>query len=689
MTAAVAFDAATSTWTLTTPSTSYAFRLSEGSLWHVHWGPRLAPEQLAGLPLRPRTHGDVLGEELPGEGGERFGPPSLRVAFADGVRAVEWRYVDHAVDGGHLTVRLADRHYPLEVELHCRVHGDTDVVERWSVLRHTGDAGPILVEIADSASWTLPARPDYRLSYVAGEWSAEFQLQRAPLPPGGETVLTSRRGIARHQSNPWLTVDSGEATEEHGETWTVALAWSGTFRVAARRTLAGHVTVSGGEGHEGAPRTLAPGARWENPVFAGLYAVDGFGGASRRWHEYARGHVLPAPDEVRPVLYNSWEGTWFDVNEDNQREIAALAADMGVELFVMDDGWFGGRTSDRAGLGDWWPNPDRFPNGLTPLIDEVHKLGMRFGIWVEPEMVNPDSDLYRAHPDWVLHMPNRARTEVRNQLVLDFGRSEVAEWAYGWLDQLLADHEIDFIKWDMNRSFTETPPEAFAAHTEAVYSIMDRLRAAHPRLRIESCASGGGRVDLGIMARTDQVWTSDNTDPVDRIHIQHGYGQVYPAQAMGAWASEAVNPLTRRLAPVRFRFHVAMAGALGVSGNLREWPLAERQEAAVLVAQYKEVRHVVQHGALYRLTPPTVEGTTVVQYVSADRTEAVVFVWRPVARHGQATPPVRLAGLDPSARYQDASTGTVHEGAVLMAYGLEPTLPAGDHASTMIHLRAG
>jgi alpha-galactosidase len=696
----VFFHEETQTWLLVKPSTAYALRLVHGeagdaTVRHVYWGPRLSIEQAATLPDWTDGGDQVLGEELPAAGGgQRFGPAGVRVGFGDGARAVEWRYVNHAIDSGQLRITLADRHYPLELALHYRVHPDTDVIERWTSLHHTGKAEPpIVVEHCDSAHWTLPVRSRYRLSQVAGEWSAEFQLARTPLPYG-ETTLTSRRGITRHQTNPWLMIDPGDATEEHGEVWSAVLAWSGTWRLVAHRTLADQVIVSGGAGHEGTRWRLRPGQRWHSPVFAGLYTRDGFSGTSRAWHAYTRAHILPRPEETRPVLYNSWEGTWFDVNETNQRDLATVAAELGVELFVVDDGWFGGRTSDHSGLGDWWPNPERFPKGLAPLIAHVHGLGMRFGLWVEPEMVNPDSDLYRAHPDWVLHQPHRHRTEIRNQLVLNLARPDVAAWAHSWLDRLLTEHQIDFLKWDMNRAFTETgwpdgedPDRLWVDHTRTVYAIMDRLRADHPRLRIESCASGGGRVDLGILARTDQAWTSDNTDPIDRITIQHGYSQIYPALTMAAWASENPNPLTRRHTPMRFRFHVAMAGALGISGNLSQWTDRERREAATLVARYKQVRHVIQHGVLHRLTPAKVEGTTAVQYVSEDGTETVVFAWRPLARYGQPDPPLRLTGLDPTARYQEVGSGTVHHGAVLRHHGLMPKLPPGDHASTMLHLR--
>lgn len=337
--------------------------------------------------------------------------------------------------------------------LHYRVHDDSDVIERWTVLRNDGDA-PVALQRADSAAWTLPFREDYRLSHVTGQWSSETQLRRDTLP-FGETVLTSRRGITSHHANPWVMLDAGDATENHGQVWSAALAWSGSWRITVQRTPDGRAGFTAGAGHEGPSLPLGPGQEYTTPVHAGLYCEGGFGAASRAWHAYTLAHVLPHPQEIRPVLYNSWEATGFDVDEAGQKALAARAAALGVELYVMDDGWFGARRSEEAGLGDWAPAPDRFPGGLAPLAEEVHRLGMRFGLWVEPEMVSPDSDLYRKHPDWVLHFPHRTRTELRNQLVLNFARRDVAEWAYGWLTRLVGDHGIDFLKWDMNRAISE------------------------------------------------------------------------------------------------------------------------------------------------------------------------------------------------------------------------------------------
>ncbi|MFJ4693101.1 alpha-galactosidase [Streptomyces sp. NPDC088766] len=700
----ISFSPDTGIWLLTTPRTSYALRVDEtGAPCHLAWGPRLTLPEAAGLLVPAGSAGDsfegrpAVGEELPVDGGTRFGPPSLQVRHADGSRAFEWEPVGHRVHepapgSTELVLEFRDRLYPLHVALHYRVHEDTDVIERRTVLRNAGDRRVELVR-ADSAAWTLPVLPDYRLSHVTGQWSAESQLRRDTLPYG-ETVLTSRRGITSHHANPWVMLDAGDATEDHGRVWSAALAWSGTWRVTVQRTPDGRAGWTGGAGHEGTSLPLAPGEEHATPVFAGLCTDGGFGAASRAWHAYTLAHVLPHGRETAPVLYNSWEATGFDVDEASQKALAERAAALGVELYVVDDGWFGSRRSDRAGLGDWTPAPDRFPGGLGPLSDAVRGLGMRFGIWVEPEMVNPDSDLYREHPDWVLHIPGRVRSELRNQLVLNFARDDVADWAYRWLTRLVGDHAVDFLKWDMNRAFSEAgwpgaAPDGdrlWSAYVTNLYGVLDRLRADHPGLRIETCSGGGGRVDLGILARTDQAWASDNTDAVDRLAIQHGFGQVYPARTMSAWVTDVPNQVTGRTVPLRFRFHSAMAGLLGIGGDLTHWSEEELAEGAALVAEYKKVRHLVQHGALYRLSEPLGDRPTVVQYVAEDAAELLVLAWQRGPRHGSPRLPVRLPALTPGARYRDTRTGTVHHAAVLAEYGLHLDLPRGDWSSTAVHL---
>ncbi|MBP2708445.1 alpha-galactosidase [Microbispora sp. RL4-1S] len=687
----IAHDAGQRLWVLSGPSSSYVLHLGDTGLPRVlHWGPRLTLEQAASLPRLPQpsfrpvedfTEGTL---DLTAAGGSRFGQAGLQVRFADGTRDLElvhtgWRGTDR-----ELVLTYADRHYPFTVESHYRLPGGGDVVERHLVLRNGGE--PVTVVRADSATWVLPRLNGYRLSSVHGRWGAETLPHRTELPYG-ETLLTSRRGVTSHQANPWAMIDDGSAGEEHGAVYSCALAWSGSWRLTAQRLPTGRATLSAGFGHDPVTWELGDGEELVTPVCAGLYTEGGFGAASRAWHDYQLRHVLPHPGEERPVLYNSWEATGFDVTLAGQTRLAELAARIGVELFVVDDGWFGARTGDAAGLGDWRPNPDRFPDGLGPLIDRVHGLGMRFGLWVEPEMVNPDSDLYRAHPDWVIHRPHRSRTEFRNQLVLDVSRAEVAGWLHRTLDELLTENAIDFLKWDMNRPFTEAGPDErlWAGHVRNVYDVLDRLRAAHPHVRIESCSSGGGRVDLGILRRTDQVWTSDNTDALDRLDIQYGFSQLYPARVMGAWVTDSPNPYTRREIPLDFRFLVAMAGVLGVGGDLAAWSEAELGRAAELVAAYKRIRPLVQHGRQYRLLPPDGD-LSAVQYLSPDGGEAAILVWRRARRFGEEDPGIPLRALDPGGRYRDRSTGRVHHGAVLLTHGLFPELTPGDYAGALVHL---
>lgn len=691
-------------WLLSGRHSSYALHLTdEDVLLHLHWGPRLTvpdAEALAAEPL-PAERGfesPLDGrEEYPVEGGPRFVRPALSVRAA-GVRGTEWHFESSTVDGDELRLRFHDPLHHLDITLHYRIRDDGDVIERWATLTNTRDHTgaphdePLELLRADSAAWSLPAGDRRRLSHLYGRWAAESRLARTDLTPG-EKVIGSRRGHTSHQHLPWIAIDDGTATEESGEVHSCALAWSGSWRIAVQRLADGTVQTVGGVGHDEAGLLLlAPGESFTTPVFAGLWTDGGFGAASRGWHAWQLAHVVPGADRERPVLYNSWEATEFEVSEEQQRSLARLAAGLGVELFVVDDGWFGSRTSDRAGLGDWTPNPDRFPHGLKPLADEVHGLGMRFGIWVEPEMVNADSDLYRAHPDWVQHHPGRTRTEFRNQLVLNLARPDVRAYLWERLDTLLSSAPIDYVKWDFNRSFTDPgwpgdpyPQRLGIEHVRGLYDLLGRLRAAHPGVAFESCSGGGGRIDLGILGLTDQVWTSDNTDPLDRLAIQHGFSQLHPARVMAAWVTDSPNVMgNQRTSGLGFRFISAMAGVLGVGGDLTKWSEAELTEARDWVALYKRIRPVVQHGEQYRLRPPGDGGLSAVQYVRG--AETVVLAWLHAQSYGEPQPPLRLRGLDPAAAYEDLATGTVHRGAVLAHHGLRTGL-RGDLDAAVFHLR--
>jgi alpha-galactosidase len=725
-------DEAAGAWLLEMRSTSYAFALADGgaALAHLHWGVTLPREVLAGLATDGKQRSDrrlSLMRARPDEyvpwGGPRYDEPSLKVDFADGTRGVEWRFTGQRVTRSGpvatLEIDLADTAYPLQVTLYYRVYDGFDVLERWATVRHRGQGSPFVVRQAHAANWWLPDRDGWRLRYLHGGWGAETQPTQATLTPG-KMVLESRRGTTSHQLNPWFTLDpGGTATEEAGEVWSGALAWSGSWKLVFETTPAGQLHACGGWNDFDWAQRLAPGQELVLPQFAALCTAGGFGSASREWHAWQRAHVLghgdravtalprwspPVPGRperggeppLRPVLYNSWEATSFRVSEESQARLAELAAPLGVECFVVDDGWFDGRDHDRAGLGDWVADRAKFARGLGPLIERVNELGMRFGLWIEPEMVNPDSELYRAHPDWVYHFANRTRSEVRNQLVLNLARPDVAEWVFTTLDRILTRNHIEFVKWDMNRPFSEpgwpaeaggNPERIWVDHVRSLYAILDALRVLHPGVSFESCSGGGGRVDLGILRRVDQVWTSDNTDAWDRILIQEGFTQAYAPQAMMAWVTDSPNPLTGRHLPLSFRFHAAMAGALGIGGNLLRWSEAELAEAAALVSVYKDIRPVVQQGRLFRVASVQDGPFGANEYVAADESRIVVLGWWGPHQLGARPDRLRLAGLHSGARYRDLDTGQEQRGAVLMQEGIElPGGTGGDFGSALTRL---
>jgi alpha-galactosidase len=607
--------------------------------------------------------------------------PSLAVEYGPGRQVLELKFeraeIDSVGDSHDLRLVMRDRVLAVEVTSHYRVRSGSDVIERHTSIANDVDSGVTLrVRRLDSAHWALPESENPRVSTVRGHWGSESQLQRAPLPYG-EFALVSRTGTTGHHANPWLMIDDGTALEDHGEVHSIALHWSGSWRLIAQRRPEGAISVLAGYGHEHAEQVIGPGQSVHSPTTSGLWTDGGFGAASRVWHEYARTIVSPHGDEVRPVLYNSWEATAFDVSEEGQIALAERAAAIGVELFVVDDGWFGRRSHDSDGLGDWYPRRDRFPAGLHALAERVRSLGMGFGLWVEPEMVNEASDLYREHPDWVIHEAGRQRRKMRNQLVLNFARDDVQAWAREWLDRLVSEYDVTFLKWDMNRPFSQTgwpenPGDAqslWFRHTQSVYDIMRFLTERHPRLRLESCSGGGGRVDLGMLSHVDQFWTSDNTDARDRQSIQHGFSQVYPAGAMVNWVTDSPNPITRREIPLKFRFHVAMAGVLGIGGDLAHWDDSDLRTSAAFIAQYKGIRDVIQHGALYRLGGEPGSGRSALQYVLGPR--VVLLSYEPHRSLSTAPRRVRLHGLNPEARYRDADSDEVRSGRYLMNLGVE------------------
>mgnify|MGYP000937141018 FL=1 len=606
----------------------------------------------------------------------KFTQPAIMVRFADGVRDLRLKFDSgEAIKGPlpELCLRFVDEHYPVRVNLHYRLFETEDLIERWVSIHNLGE-DPVELTRVLSASWNLPPGDGYFLSHLTGRWNDEMHRHREQLTQGIKS-LESRRLTTSHHHNPWFAVDAGDATEDRGKVWFGVLEWSGNWKIEAEVTDFASTRVHVGVNDWDFTWLLNKGQTFKTPPSLGGFTPHGFGAASRLLHDHIRDSLLPHGKVPHKVLYNSWEATAFDVNEASQIELAEIAAGMGVELFVVDDGWFHGRNSDRAGLGDWWPDEKKFPNGLGPLIRKVNELGMDFGLWVEPEMVNPDSDLYRAHPEWVIHFPNRPRTESRNQLILNLARVDVREYLFNVLDRLLSENNIRFIKWDMNRNVSEPgwpdapgdPREIWVRYVEGLYELWGKLRDRHPRVVWQSCSGGGGRADLGILQFADQIWVSDNTDAAARLSIQDGFSRVFPAITMESWVTDAGKDLL----PLEFRFHVSMCGALGIGAHLTRWSDAERETARQLVAEYKNIRHIVQFGDQYRLLPAGDNGLTAIQYLSKDKRQGLLFVFRLFLPEPAILPAVFPRGLDLDALYRMDTDPQPRSGRAWMETGLQ------------------
>ncbi|HEY2003455.1 MAG TPA: alpha-galactosidase, partial [Acidobacteriaceae bacterium] len=658
-------------WIIQAGDFTYAMGVDERNwLQSLYWGPRIdrAEDIRAAHSLPEHAAFDLSTTTTPQEyaawGAGLYTEPDLKATFADGNRDVVLEYVDqhqtHDANSQTLEITMRDIKLPLVVHLFYRVYAGQGVLERWSTIENQTKEDVVL-ENAASATWSLPnlQNRNYRAHWLTGRWAGEWQLQSAPLDVGSE-VIESRRGSTGSQANPWFALETPDSAgdEEHGGVYFGELGWSGSWRITMEQSSVHQVRITGGYNPFDFGYRLAPGESLGTPPFYGGFTDGGMGEASRILHRFQQGVILPgAPHpKLRPVLYNSWEATEFNVSESGQIALAEKAAQLGVERFVIDDGWFGQRKNDHAGLGDWYVNKEKFPNGLKPVIDRVHQLGMDFGIWVEPEMVNPDSDLYRKHPEWAMNFPGRPRTEGRNQFLLNLARPDVMEYTYHWLDELVSNNDIDFLKWDYNRNWSEPGWDAvpvadqkkiYVAYVQNLYTIFDRLHAKHPKVEIESCSGGGSRVDLGILRHTVEVWPSDNTDALDRLSIQDGFSHAYTPGVMVAWVTDAPN----RRTPLKFRFLVAMEGSLGIGANLNNFTPQDMAVSKDLVAFYKTIRPTVQQGLQYRLIAPSRPGApserAATEYVSGDGTQAVVFAYLHSQNFGDPYPLVRLAGLDP------------------------------------------
>lgn len=516
-----------------------------------------------------------------------------------------------------------------------------------------------------SGEFTLAGSKEYSFINTNGAWGGEWVQSEQKLS-AGTLVFESRKGISGHNNSPYFIAHQN-ANEKSGDVYFANLAYSGNFKVSANRDLYSVTRVIIGMNDFDFTYTLKAGESFETPaVFAGN--TQGFGEMSRQMNKLCVNYLMPKQfnDKALPILYNSWEATEFNVSADEQLKLAKIAAQLGVELFVMDDGWFGKRNNDRAGLGDWFVNKDKFPNGLDELVNGVNALGMDFGIWVEPEMVNPDSDLYRSHPEWAYHYDTRVKSELRHQLVLNMTLPAVQDYVYNCIDKLLSNNNIKYIKWDMNRPFSEAGAEnlenakmLWYLHTKAVYDIVDRLKEKHGDVQFEACASGGGRSDIGALSHFDECWTSDNTDGIDRLTIQKGYSMLKPTKAMRAWVTDIAG--INKPCSLDFRFNVAMQGSLGLGGNLLKYTDEDKKVSKKNIALYKKIRNTVQFGNLYRVNDFDKDEVLVNVYVSDDKSNAVAFIAAAGTRFFKKRMNICFDGLDENSRYRFTLQGKEYE----------------------------
>lgn len=679
---------------LETKNTHYVLGVDKyGYNRHLHWGKKCDGDDYFIREIRDQNSNHSMLDEFKQEytpfGRTLFRGSSIKAQFSDGCRDICLKYDGYEANGNILKLNFSDEVYPLTVTLNYSICDDDDIITRWTTVKNNGNDS-ICFDKLFSAEFNLPSKKPYTFKNTNGAWGSE-NIETNTTLKSGTFVSESRRGTSGHNQSPYF-IAYQNADEKTGDVYFATLAYSGNFKVKAERDLFNSTRIIIGMSDFDFRFELKPNEEFDTPkVFCGH--TEGFGEMSRQMNKFALKHVLPKTFNCKtlPVLYNSWEATGFNVNVQNQSLLAEIASKIGVELFVMDDGWFGKRNNDDAGLGDWFVNKEKFPNGLDELIGKVNSLGMDFGIWVEPEMVNRNSDLYRAHPDWAYHFDSRYSCELRNQLVLNMTRSDVQEYIFNCLNDLLSKHNIKYVKWDMNRPFSEAgaenldcPQMLWYLHTKAVYDIVDKLKALHPDIAFESCASGGGRSDYGALMHYDQVWTSDNTDGIDRMVIQKGYSLLKPIKTMRAWVTDIAG--INKPCSLDFRFNIAMQGALGIGGNLTEYSDEDLEICKRNIELYKEIRSLVQFGNLYRLMDIDEDEILFNQYVNDEKTESVAFIAANGTRFYKKSVPMLFDGLDEKKRYTLTIDKTTYEksGAYLMNVGIELEIRGVDYNRIII-----
>ena len=721
----IRFDEKNKIFLLDTENTTYAIAIVDDRyVEHLWYGAKIEGENLRYLlredemPFTPAVNKRETGAfldcapmEYPETGMGDYRESALCVRSMAGHRASELRYEGYVIvqgkpaleglpatwgsesDCSTLKIFCKDALLGMKVTLLYSVFDGSDALTRSVIVENEGKE-PFYLEKVLSACIDMDDR-EFEMITLPGSWARERRIQRRPLAYGRQNVA-SFKGNSSHQEHPFLALVTPETMQGTGEVYAMNFVYSGNFIAQAEKSQFDSVRMTMGIHPEGFTWKLKPGEKFTAPEVVMVYSAEGLGKMTRTFHDLYREHLIRSPylHQKRPILINNWEATYFDFDEKKLLEIAKEASELGIEMLVMDDGWFGRRSNDDSSLGDWFVNEEKLKGGLRELVENVKKLDMKFGIWVEPEMISPESELYQKHPDWAIQIPGRDITQSRAQYVLDLSREEVADAVYDMIADVLRSADISYVKWDMNRQIATIWSSALPADRQGelshryilgVYRMQERLVTDFPDLLLENCASGGGRFDPGMLYYSPQIWCSDDTDAVERLAIQEGTALLYPVSTIGAHVSVCPNHTVGRTTPFETRGDVALLGTFGYELDITKLTEEEKEQVKCQVAKYHKYNDLIREGDYYRLASAEENGYYDSWMISdKDRSRALVFYVQVRARANAKSRFVRLAGLDEKKRY--AVDGTVYAGSTLMQAGVRIPAEFGDFKSRLIEI---
>lgn len=570
-----------------------------------------------------------------------------------------------------LEVILYDESIELEVHLFYTVFEEYNIIARSAVVKNNSEDA-VNIMSAYSASLDLPMN-DYDMIHFAGSWGRERDMMRTSLKMGMKAEIENARGGSGHQLNPFVMIASPQADELHGEVYGFSLIYSGNHSTVAKIDQFGGLRVQQGINPYQFKWDLMPGQEFYTPQSVICYSNNGFGEMSREYHDVYRNNLMRSKwtHKNRPILINNWEGTYFDFTEEKLLKMAEKAKEIGLDLFVLDDGWFGKRNNDRCSLGDWTVNRAKLPSGIDGLAEKINNIGLGFGLWIEPEMISPDSDLYRAHPDWAVKVSERTPVEIRHQLLLDLTRDEVCEYVIDAVSNILKNANIGYVKWDMNRQITDMPYIGFNhRYTLGYYRIMSAITSEFPDVLFEGCSAGGGRFDAGVLAYMPQIWTSDNSDAVSRLKMQYSTSMSYPVYSISTHVTASPNHQVGRKTSLKTRGDVAYAGTFGYELDITKSDDEEIEEIKKQIEFDKSIQSLIREGDLYRLVSPYETNYCSWEIVSKDKKKVFLFASKILAVAQSKNPKLKLQGLDENKQYLDTRTGNVYGGDFLMYRGI-------------------